>query len=492
MFLFFQLSKLCEKLDRLWDENKGSEVLFIWTQFLKEESLSFLSITDTLVLNSCKLEKELKQEKHEKTTKETVPEVENIPDINLSKVEKCDNVGLVSDTSNSHLNHLYTSKSDNTLKDLPQEKFTGASGGVSGHGQGSIYFYNKANQHYQRRRYSNNYGAGKNFDSENNKIPQHTNYYRSENSYVRNNESGFVDQRRNIDRPSSERYENHRRYEKRKPRFVDGRNDHAGYESTKHYNRRKSPVERKISDNLFKKGENSTYSKTESVENVPYESIVHKGNTEDERKTLDSSLKEVENDSIESAINKTESLSRKNTEKHNMESKRMFEKNKKYQKHYNEGNSKETVFTSDSRPRRMFKTGESYNGSQSYNNRYQNRSRGKNTDSRKGRFNNNILNDTKVETLVENLSINKIKDSADKIDVVSDVCETNLENVDKLIQDCADIKKDRIGRCQNRQKHLHLFLKDYNKDRMKMEFMRKTYTCNICFLVRPSEEIYFD
>uniref|UniRef100_A0A1A8CPS5 E3 ubiquitin-protein ligase RNF14 n=2 Tax=Nothobranchius TaxID=28779 RepID=A0A1A8CPS5_NOTKA len=39
-----QLSSLCRHLDELWEENQGSEILFTWIQFLKEEPLEFLGI----------------------------------------------------------------------------------------------------------------------------------------------------------------------------------------------------------------------------------------------------------------------------------------------------------------------------------------------------------------------------------------------------------------------------------------------------------------
>ncbi|KAJ1519383.1 hypothetical protein ONE63_004675 [Megalurothrips usitatus] len=46
-----QLSKLCEKLDSLWDENRGLEILFLWLSFLKEESFSFLELDSTINLS---------------------------------------------------------------------------------------------------------------------------------------------------------------------------------------------------------------------------------------------------------------------------------------------------------------------------------------------------------------------------------------------------------------------------------------------------------
>ncbi|XP_069810843.1 E3 ubiquitin-protein ligase RNF14-like [Dendropsophus ebraccatus] len=40
-----QLTLLCQHLDDLWEENKGSVVLFPWIQFLKEETLDYVNIT---------------------------------------------------------------------------------------------------------------------------------------------------------------------------------------------------------------------------------------------------------------------------------------------------------------------------------------------------------------------------------------------------------------------------------------------------------------
>ncbi|XP_046741753.1 E3 ubiquitin-protein ligase RNF14-like isoform X1 [Diprion similis] len=40
----WETSRICQKLDELWLENKGNEILFIWMNFLKFELLSFLDI----------------------------------------------------------------------------------------------------------------------------------------------------------------------------------------------------------------------------------------------------------------------------------------------------------------------------------------------------------------------------------------------------------------------------------------------------------------
>lgn len=42
------MSCLCRRLDELWEENRGCEILFTWIQFLKEETLGFLGIMSPL------------------------------------------------------------------------------------------------------------------------------------------------------------------------------------------------------------------------------------------------------------------------------------------------------------------------------------------------------------------------------------------------------------------------------------------------------------
>ncbi|XP_066600300.1 E3 ubiquitin-protein ligase RNF14-like [Prorops nasuta] len=37
------ISKLCKKLDKIWEENKGEEILFLWIAFLKDETLLYLN-----------------------------------------------------------------------------------------------------------------------------------------------------------------------------------------------------------------------------------------------------------------------------------------------------------------------------------------------------------------------------------------------------------------------------------------------------------------
>ncbi|KAB7502557.1 E3 ubiquitin-protein ligase RNF14 [Armadillidium nasatum] len=47
-----QLSYLCKRLDALWEENVGNEVMFTWAQCLKDETLDLLNINDTLFVST--------------------------------------------------------------------------------------------------------------------------------------------------------------------------------------------------------------------------------------------------------------------------------------------------------------------------------------------------------------------------------------------------------------------------------------------------------
>nr|XP_060621177.1 E3 ubiquitin-protein ligase RNF14 isoform X1 [Anolis sagrei ordinatus]XP_060621178.1 E3 ubiquitin-protein ligase RNF14 isoform X1 [Anolis sagrei ordinatus] len=53
-----QLTALCKHLDTLWEENRGSVVLFAWIQFLKEETLDYLNIASPYEPKICRKEPE--------------------------------------------------------------------------------------------------------------------------------------------------------------------------------------------------------------------------------------------------------------------------------------------------------------------------------------------------------------------------------------------------------------------------------------------------
>ncbi|XP_013930258.1 PREDICTED: E3 ubiquitin-protein ligase RNF14 isoform X2 [Thamnophis sirtalis] len=60
--LEYTLTALCRHLDNLWEENRGSVVLFAWMQFLKEETLAYLNITSPFEPEITKQEKQPKEE----------------------------------------------------------------------------------------------------------------------------------------------------------------------------------------------------------------------------------------------------------------------------------------------------------------------------------------------------------------------------------------------------------------------------------------------
>ncbi|KAK1134306.1 hypothetical protein K0M31_012083 [Melipona bicolor] len=44
----WQISLICQKLDEIWLQNKGQEILFLWFEFLRSDVLNFLNIKNTL------------------------------------------------------------------------------------------------------------------------------------------------------------------------------------------------------------------------------------------------------------------------------------------------------------------------------------------------------------------------------------------------------------------------------------------------------------
>ncbi|XP_041375612.1 E3 ubiquitin-protein ligase RNF14-like [Gigantopelta aegis] len=60
-----QLTKLCQRLDELWKENKGSVILFLWTDFLQNDTFSFLHLTSPLDLSNVLL-----RHPHQKSSEE--------------------------------------------------------------------------------------------------------------------------------------------------------------------------------------------------------------------------------------------------------------------------------------------------------------------------------------------------------------------------------------------------------------------------------------
>ncbi|XP_015187398.1 PREDICTED: E3 ubiquitin-protein ligase RNF14-like [Polistes dominula] len=49
---YASLAKLCTKLDNLWEENKGQEILYLWVAFLQYETLQYLNIKESISMNT--------------------------------------------------------------------------------------------------------------------------------------------------------------------------------------------------------------------------------------------------------------------------------------------------------------------------------------------------------------------------------------------------------------------------------------------------------
>ncbi|XP_071506309.1 E3 ubiquitin-protein ligase RNF14-like [Diadema antillarum] len=56
-----QLTRLCEKLDEIWESNANEVVIYQWTEFLKTETLSHLGITSPIDLDVSDLPRTLRQ-----------------------------------------------------------------------------------------------------------------------------------------------------------------------------------------------------------------------------------------------------------------------------------------------------------------------------------------------------------------------------------------------------------------------------------------------
>lgn len=73
-----RLSILASKLDSIWTEQEGQEVLYTWSQFLKEDTLDFLQLNDEITLNQVDF---MESHKIEDLDKRVVQEIERFSEI---------------------------------------------------------------------------------------------------------------------------------------------------------------------------------------------------------------------------------------------------------------------------------------------------------------------------------------------------------------------------------------------------------------------------
>ncbi|XP_015601171.1 E3 ubiquitin-protein ligase RNF14 isoform X2 [Cephus cinctus] len=108
------LAKLCKKLDQLWEENKGQEILFTWIAFLKNETLEFLNIQNSVSINSAYTFYKVALEKAQNAMSVIAVQHENVKE-NETTDEK--SVDYQQDTSKNVI------KSKENKKPVPKKKY---------------------------------------------------------------------------------------------------------------------------------------------------------------------------------------------------------------------------------------------------------------------------------------------------------------------------------------------------------------------------------
>ncbi|CAH1267487.1 RNF14 [Branchiostoma lanceolatum] len=75
-----QLTLLCKHLDELWTENSGMEILFTWAQYLQEEALITLGISDVLDVTWIEEKVKLKNNRRQRVDEQKKTDAENTKD----------------------------------------------------------------------------------------------------------------------------------------------------------------------------------------------------------------------------------------------------------------------------------------------------------------------------------------------------------------------------------------------------------------------------
>ncbi|KAE8748053.1 hypothetical protein FOCC_FOCC005248 [Frankliniella occidentalis] len=136
-----QLSRLCEKLDNLWEENKGLEILFLWLSFLKEDTFNYLELEPVINLSKQYTYNMVQLDKRKKLLKSQV-----------SVVPPQDGAG-VSETSGSSSTLSSSVKSQHTTANL-----------VGGRGRGRGKARGRGRNFLRARHQPDNTGHGSNQD----------------------------------------------------------------------------------------------------------------------------------------------------------------------------------------------------------------------------------------------------------------------------------------------------------------------------------------
>ncbi|XP_066288072.1 E3 ubiquitin-protein ligase RNF14-like [Branchiostoma lanceolatum] len=75
-----QLTLLCKHLDELWTENSGMEILFTWAQYLQEEALSTLGISEVLDVTWIEEKVKMKNNRRQRVDEQKKTDAENTKD----------------------------------------------------------------------------------------------------------------------------------------------------------------------------------------------------------------------------------------------------------------------------------------------------------------------------------------------------------------------------------------------------------------------------
>lgn len=435
------LEKICRELDRLWVENKGSEILFIWTQFLKEECLNFLEITDKLDLSG-KYTRELEQIKNNLTKRSS----RNNPGEQNTLVESV--------SSNDAADNCYIEKrlSDSVVVGNTLEKCD-----------------SDAMNSVKPAQETSDYSKNKNFKSYGNNRRQYNSYSSEKHSSSFSSESERV------------YHTNNRRqtYEKRRPNY-DKKKENESFDRTGgSCDRRKFPFEKRHTGVTTKQFNLDTNKCETTAVSSPSSSNQTEG-SHNTRKVLYDKNRKFRNDGSDMYNNtRTYGTSEFVNSKYTSFPRRRF-------RYAPKSGSKTTFDVCKQKEKSEKETTE---------NRIDNKVVSDKSDS-------SFSNEKQVNTPSVVNNVNRSfstevpnscsQESNDKLSIssVNSINNTRHTSVSACSTDAGKmlpksglrrVYDKRIRRPKQHKKHLHEVIKDYDRERSKTEFGRNIFTCNICF-----------
>lgn len=474
------LTKLCKELDRLWTENEGSEILFIWTQFLKEECLNFLEITDRLDISE-HYSKELVYVKNIKFIQGSSRNnpITNEQDKNVECLNNSNSMGNCDIQNRLLLDSVVSSnvveKSDidslcSSEKSV-QETMTGCD---------SYKNTNFMSHVTNRRQFAHHYNDKKHNDHFRNSESEHTNDV-SKNRRRQRNEK----RRSNYDKKKENESSDN---------IVEGDN----------YDRKKVPFEKKRS-NVIPKSYNADTHKWETMTDVssPSNQI---WNSHDTRKTVNDKSRRFRNDdfaterSNSSGRNDVSSDSKTYSTFEYVNSKYRRYMPRRYGRYASKSESKTATEVRASKSESKRATEVCKENKEREKTVIENDSCNVNKYNRSNFSNENCANTS--------LAVNNVNSPLSNTEVSSSCCQpsndtlslslsrlsvnnsktcTSAESVhtlnvnSKTLHGQKRVYDRRIRKPKQHKNHLHEVIEDYNRERSKTEFGRNIFTCNICF-----------